>query len=228
MKLMDSVKLSAMMVFMIFSIHGTATAKDDIAKVGLRAKTANLHIYINSVKATGHPWHGPGDIFAAGGKVATKFPDTPGAVLCIVTLNGEASCPGQRADEQIKGDESDKGKFQKLIAKKLQSPCPSSFDCDFDEVALPSDDIFGIVFIDPAYLLINLVDAVILTRKPLSKKDAAIKSFDEKLRSAIARLAPPGPFEQKRRLRPFQVRMLDACADGCKFGQSEISIELPN
>jgi hypothetical protein len=226
MKFTDSVKLLAMMVFAVIGIHGTATAKDDVAKVNLRAKTANFHVYINSRRDGGYPWHGPGDLFVLGGKLVTHLPEAPGAVLCIVTLNGKASCPGQHSDELSKGADSDTGKVQRARTKKPKSPCPSSFDCEFDDIALPSDDVFGLVFIDPAFVLINLVEGVILMRKPLTKKDPIIQAFDERLRTAIAALAPPGPFEVKRRRRPFQIRMLDDCSPSCKFTQSEIAIEL--
>ena len=39
-------------------------------------------------------------------------------------------------------------------------------------------------------------------------------------------VALSGPFEAKRRLRKFEVRTLDECSKGCKFSQSELTIDL--
>jgi hypothetical protein len=224
---------------------GGASAADKAPPAKVNSKQAGFYVQINPRKDSGHPWHGPGDLFVLGGKMVTHFPEAPGAVLCIVTLSGEASCPGQRegaaqpaaaasaapkrsasAPEGGKSPMPGLGKLPVVMGKKPQSPCPSAYNCEFDEIKLPDEDMFGLVVIDPAMTVINLVDAVVVTRTRRTKKDPEVRAFDEQLREAVNKLAPPGPFEVKRRLRQFEVRTLNECSKGCKFSQSEITIDL--
>lgn len=212
-----------------------ATAVLAAGALGAHAVSADFHVYINDRKESGHPWHGPGDIFVMKGKVATHLPDAPSAVLCIVRKDGSTTCPGRRsgsgvdkASEQRKegsGPPASAPRGLEAWVNRPPSPCPSSRDCDFKAIALPPDEIFGVVVIDPAMVFINLVDAVVVTRKLLSEKEPEVVAFDGRLREALAKLAPPGPFESKRRLRQFPVRTLDECRKGCKFTQSELLIE---
>jgi hypothetical protein len=217
--------------------HDSSLAADKPSTTRVAAKQADFYVQVNQRKDSGHPWHGPGDLFVLGGKMVTHLPEAPGAVLCIVLPDGTASCPGQRgetavapkpAPEPASAPAPRKGPppgLSKFMAKKPASPCPSAYSCEFENIALPSDDMFGVVVIDPAMALINLVDAVIVTRSYRTKKDADVVAFDEKLRAAVNQLAPPGPFESKRRLRKFEVRTLNECRKGCKFSQSEITID---
>lgn len=215
------------------------------------ASKATFHVLVNQRKESGHAWHGPGDLFVAGGKIATHLPEAPSAVLCIVTRGGKVACPGQRegapqgqvdVDAETPAKPAKPGtpptsgkpsptdgvsKMAKRFGNKLQSPCPSAYDCSFEEIALPSDPIFGLVVVDQAMVFVNLVDAVIVTRRPMTQKDEEVIEFDKRLREAVKTLAPPGPFEAKRRLRKFQVRTLNECPDGCKFSQSELTFALP-
>lgn len=206
-------------------------------RAALGHKQASFQVIINPRKDSGHPWHGPGDLFVLGGKMVTHLPEAPGAVLCIVTQDGKASCPGQREDTSInvvppstpdkpKSAIPGRDKLPGLKSKKPVSPCPSAYDCEFDDITLPDDEVFGVVVIDPALAFINLVDAVIVTRRPMTKKTPEVLAFDPQLRDAVNALAPPGPFEAKRRQRQFQVRTLDECRQGCKFTQSEITIDI--
>lgn len=235
-------ELTARWLFALLSVlscvlwYGPSQAADKPSKARLTAKQADFYVLINPRKDSGHPWHGPGDLFVLGGKMVTHLPEAPGAVLCIVLPDGAASCPGQRdnaaaavtAPEPASSPASGKGTrpgLSKFMAKKLASPCPSAYSCEFESIALPADDLFGVVIIDPAMALINLVDAVIVTRTYRTKKDADVVAFDNKLRVAVNQLAPPGPFEAKRRQRKFEVRTLNECRKGCRLSQSELTID---
>lgn len=218
------------------------------------AKKANFQVIVNPRKESGHAWHGPGDLFVAGGKIATHLPEAPSPVLCLVTSAGRVTCPGQRegappgqVDVEARAPAQPGGagkpgappapggtsptdgiaRVAKRFANKLQSPCPSAYDCSYDDIALPPDPIFGVVVLDQAMVFVNLVDAVIVTRRPMTQKDAEVVEFDQRLREALKVVAPPGPFESKRRLRKFQVRTLDECPDGCKFSRSELTFATP-
>lgn len=247
MAVTPSSPVALLLALLVVLWHGPLWAANKPAKGKLGAKQAGFYVQINPRKDSGHPWHGPGDLFVLGGKMVTHLPEAPGAVLCLVSQDGSSACPGQRGEaaaapapapapapspDTAPASSGGKGKppvlarFSKLVGKKPASPCPSAYNCEFEDIALPADEVFGVVVIDPAMALINLVDAVIVTRQMRTKKDADVAVFDEKLREAVNKLAPPGPFEAKRRLRKFEVRTLDECRKGCKFSQSEITIDI--
>lgn len=275
---------------------------------------ASIYVYIDARKASGHPWHGPGDLIIPPPvkhvpTPITRLPEAPGAVLCIVTLNDELTCPGARASAEESGSEAEQSPleeselpdaveklysllqapgiragptrdyrelsrrlFGRVVApdafcdpprcpgdkafveqvviglrdgvsalpdsaaretesaadgpRRLQSPCPSSYECEFYDIALPPDEVFGLIFIDPAMLFINLVDGVIITRTSIKRSDARLVQMDGALRRAAAKLAPPGPWEAKRRLRAFSVRGIEDCvAAKCRATQSEFKLE---
>ena len=286
--------------------------------------TATITVYIDARKASGHPWHGPGDLIISAPikhvpTPITKLPEAPGAVLCVVRIDESIACPGVRAEGTVGEDggsqepvtdaelpdaieqfykqlqthdtrgaptrayrDASARLFGRLIApdtfcdpprcpgdkrfvtqtierlraeagstqsanttdasgipdaaapasdpaparKPLLSPCPSSYDCEFFDVDLPHDDVFGLVFIDPAMVFTNLIDGVIITRVPIKRGDARIKRMDDVLRRAATTLAPPGPWEAKRRLRAFPVRGIEDCiAAKCRGTQSDFKLE---
>lgn len=284
---------------------------------------ASVYIYIDARKATGHPWHGPGDLIIPPPlkhvpTPITRLPEAPGAVLCIVRANEEVSCPGARSGagtskgEMAQAQVSDSGlpeaveEFYKLLqvhdfrgaptrayrgsSERLfgglvlpetfcdpprcpgdrrfveetivrlrsdpgtaphsagaqepgtafsppepgdasidirpQSPCPSSYDCEFFDIPLPPEEVFGIVFIDPAMAFTNLIDGIVITRIAIKRGDPRLVHMDDVLRRAAARLAPPGPWEAKRRLRAFSVRHIEDCvAAKCRATQSDFKLE---
>lgn len=286
--------------------------------------TATISITIDARKASGHPWHGPGDLIISAPikhvpTPITKLPEAPGAVLCIVRSDESIDCPGvldRSAGNQPDAQPAPVGQddlpdaveqfykqlqvhdfrgapsrayrdaSQRLFARvvapdafcdpprcpgdkrfvgqtvdriraeaaqgpqhdqavaedasdptpsttdaqdarpRLQSPCPTSFDCEFYDIALPPDEVFGLLFIDPAMVFTNLIDGVVITRAPIRRGDARLKRMDEALRRAAATLAPPGPWEAKRRLRAFPVRGIEDCvAAKCRGTQSDFKLE---
>lgn len=294
------------------------------------ADKATITVYIDARKASGHPWHGPGDLIISAPlkhvpTPITKLPEAPGAVLCVVRMDENIVCPGVRTDatadhgggaqEAVTDAELPAAveQFYKLLQvhdtrgaptrayrdasarlfgrtiapdtfcdpprcpgdkrfvtqtierlraesevaqqasavdtsgtadaatsadvpppatdaaparEPLLSPCPSSYDCEFFAIDLPGDEVFGLMFIDPAMVFTNLVDGVIITRVPIKRGDARIKRMDEVLRRAAATLAPPGPWEAKRRLRAFSVRGIEDCvAAKCRATQSDFKLE---
>ena len=67
------------------------------------ADKATITVYIDARKASGHPWHGPGDLIISAPlkhvpTPITKLPEAPGAVLCVVRMDENIVCPGVRTD----------------------------------------------------------------------------------------------------------------------------------
>lgn len=309
-------------VFLLAAI--TCAAIAPVAQGAQTIDKATITVYIDARKATGHPWHGPGDLIISAPlkhvpTPITKLPEAPGAVLCVVKMDESIACPGVRSEEGTEEGGSVKTpvtraelpdaneQFYKQLQthdargaptrayrdasvrlfgrvvepdtfcdppqcpgdrrfvtqtierlraatvptpqastadasnssgptppsseatparKPLLSPCPSSYDCEFFDIELPRDEVFGLVFIDPAMVFTNLVDGVIITRVPITRGDARIKRIDEILRRAATTLAPPGPWEAKRRLRAFSIRGIEDCvAAKCRATQSDFKLE---
>jgi hypothetical protein len=183
----------------------------------LRAEDGNFYIVANDRMADGKPWRGSGDIFLnlPGLPVTTtaQTKSAPSLVLCTVSSGGNIECPGSKGRDSM-------GRFG--------SPCHLSKDCEFNDIALPAGDVFGLVVISPGMLYTNLVDAVVFSRKKISTKDPAYQDLNTILHQVVERIATSGSDdERRRRERPFPLKTFDDCAvAACTLRQSELKFEV--
>jgi hypothetical protein len=173
-----------------------------------RAETADISIHIQERQASGLPWRGPAiPNLMYGALIFGQLHSTaPSAILCIVRQT-----PGLYCQKAVQGD--------------LKSPCPLSFDCSFEDVQLPADEVFGLMFLNQGMMNRGLVDAVLLTRSHLTRHDPAVAAMDQIVRDAAARLAPPNTTEVSRRSRRWSIMELRECESRCDLTQSRIKVE---
>ncbi len=175
-----------------------------------RAEMMDISIHVHDRQSSGLPWRGSAIPQLVPGPLVfgQLHNSAPSVTLCIFRQGGDMQCRGTPSGQ-------------------IQSPCPLSYDCEFDDVALPSDDLFGLVFVSQGMIKRGLVDALILTRSTRRRSDPAVRSLDEVLRNAAARLAPADPTEAARRSRHFPVFELGKCGSTCSLTQSEFKISRP-
>jgi hypothetical protein len=118
-----------------------------------RAETADIAIHIHDRQTSGLPWrggmlpnlmHGP---FMFG----QPHNSAPSAILCVVRVRGEVACPGGGRGG-------------------ISSPCPMAYDCTFEDVALPNDPLFGIIFVSQ-----GMIERALLIASRHSRADGAAR-----------------------------------------------------
>lgn len=172
-----------------------------------RAEKVDVSVRIQERQASGLPWRGTAMPNLMHGPLmfGQLHSTAPSPILCLVRVSAQAVCfnVGQRG---------------------VQSPCPLSFDCEFESVDLPREPVFGLLLLSQGMVNRAMVDGLVLTRGRRSRTDAEVEAIDQRLRELAAQIAPPDRTEAQRRTRRFAIREVAECVDGCVLQQSRLTL----